>query len=249
MSIHHLFDSWRHQLNRAKAAHTHPSPHFLTQEIEETLFKRVEQLNKSFSSILVLGCPGGLFKELISRKTEQITVASLQVEREQLPFPDQRFDLVVDGFEMHWVNDVPKAFFEVKRILTPDGYYLAGFPAERTLTELRQVLLKTDALLLQGAFPRVSPFLKIQTIGELMLATGFQESVVDHEELEVQYPSLFKLIHDLRAMGETSCFKGASPPFKRNYFSQADVFYKQLFSTPEGKQKATFDIAYLHGKK
>jgi ubiquinone/menaquinone biosynthesis C-methylase UbiE len=44
-------------------------------------------------------------------------------EESSLPFPDGTFDLVLSSQSIHWVNDLPNLFKEVKRVLKPDGAY------------------------------------------------------------------------------------------------------------------------------
>lgn len=247
-----IFNTRLHALKKEKAKHTIAQAIFLAEEIENVLWQRVERLNRPFSSVCVLGCPTGILMHHLTQRYPKILWVDAEnptPTRETLPFQNNSFDLVIDGFGLHWVNDVPKALLEASRIMKPDGLYLAGFLGEHTLKELRQTLIKTDLSFFSGAYPRVSPFLKLQTISELLMAVGFRNPVVDHEELEVHYPSLFKLILDLRRMGETSCFKDHRTPFKRRYFQTAQAFYHELFATTQGKIKATFDCVYFVSEK
>lgn len=241
-----LFDCRLHALKKEKAKHTLAQAIFLVQEIENTLWQRVEQLKRHFDSICILGCPAGYLTQQFANATPNTPYTEAPiVDRETLPFQTSSFDLVIDGFGLHWVNNVPLALLEVSRVMVPGGVYLAGFLGEHTLKELRQVLIKTDLSFFHGAYARVSPFLKLQTISELLMAVGFLNPVVDHEELEVHYPSLSDLALDLRRMGETNCLIGKEAPYRRNYLQKADSIYNELYATQQGKIKATFDCVYL----
>jgi NADH dehydrogenase [ubiquinone] 1 alpha subcomplex assembly factor 5 len=242
-SAQNLFDLRLVRLRKDKAKQTLSAAIFLAQEIETVLWQRVGQLNRSLSSVLVLGCPTGYLAEQVTHLIPNVIYSD--ENRETLPFQDNAFDLVIDGFGLHWVNDLPKAFVEVQRVLRPQGAFLAGFLGEHTLHELRQVLIKTDLSFFSGAYARVSPFLKLQTLSELLMAIGFQNPVVDHEEIEAHYSSLFSLIDDLRNMGETNCLNRPSIPFRRDYFIQADQIYAELYAAPREKIRATFDTVYL----
>lgn len=241
-----LFDRRLHALKKNKAQHTLAEASFLAEEIENTLWQRVDQLKRPFNSVCILGCPLGNFKQQFTNASPNTPYTeALSVDRETLPFQSQSFDLVIDGFGLHWVNNIPQALLEVRRIMAPGGVYLAGFLGEHTLKELRQVLIKTDLSFFSGAYARVSPFLKLQTISELLMAVGFHNPVVAHEELEVHYPSLFELVLDLRRMGETNCLTGKEAPYRRNYFKKADSIYKELYTIRQENIKATFDCVYL----
>jgi NADH dehydrogenase [ubiquinone] 1 alpha subcomplex assembly factor 5 len=45
-------------------------------------------------------------------------------EEEKLPFPDGTFDLVISAISMHWVNDLPGLFADVKVLSATDSCFL-----------------------------------------------------------------------------------------------------------------------------
>jgi NADH dehydrogenase [ubiquinone] 1 alpha subcomplex assembly factor 5 len=56
-----------------------------------------------------------------------------------LPYADASLDLVISSMALHWVNDVPGLLAEARRVLRPDGVFLAAFLGGDTLMELRCV--------------------------------------------------------------------------------------------------------------
>ena len=54
-----------------------------------------------------------------------------------LPYADASMDLVLSSMALHWVNDVPGLLAEVRRVLKPDGAFIAAFLGGETLMELR----------------------------------------------------------------------------------------------------------------
>ena len=76
---------------------------------------------------------------------------------ECLPFPDESVDAVVSCLSLQWVNDLPKAFAEVERILRPDGCFLAAITSGDTLFELRTSLQLAEMERNGGISPRISP--------------------------------------------------------------------------------------------
>lgn len=58
-------------------------------------------------------------------------------EEARLPFEDGSLDLVMSSCSLHWQNDLPAIFAEVRRVLRPDGVFLAAMLGGETLAELR----------------------------------------------------------------------------------------------------------------
>ena len=58
-------------------------------------------------------------------------------EEDTLQFPDGTFDLVLSSVSLHQVNDLPKLFAEVKRILKDDGCFMFAMVGGTSLPELR----------------------------------------------------------------------------------------------------------------
>jgi SAM-dependent methyltransferase len=71
---------------------------------------------------------------------------------------DQSFDLVVSALSLHWVNDLPGALIQIRRVLKPDGLFIATCWAGARWTELRQSLLAAEEEIRGGAANRVSPY-------------------------------------------------------------------------------------------
>ena len=65
-------------------------------------------------------------------------------DEEALPFADGSFDLIVSALSLHWVNDLPGALIQIRRVLKPDGLFIGVALGGRTLTELRQSLLAAE---------------------------------------------------------------------------------------------------------
>ncbi len=66
-----------------------------------------------------------------------IDVKRFCADEEQLPFPSHKFDLVLSSMSLHWLNDLPGVFSQVKNVLKPDGLFVAALLGGNTLKELR----------------------------------------------------------------------------------------------------------------
>jgi hypothetical protein len=72
--------------------------------------------------------------------------------------------------------------------------------------------------------------------------------VVDSDTVTVTYESAFKLMTDLRGMGETNAgLNRRKSPTPRALMVEAARRYAELYSEPDGRVAATFQILYLAG--
>lgn len=165
----------------------------------------------------------------------------------QLPFEKSSFNLVTSIFGLHWSNDMPGMFSQIRNILAPDGLFLCVLPGDRTLRELRECLMEAEAALTDSASLRIDPFGEIRQLGGLLQRAGFALPVVDAELFTVRYASVKSLIDDLRAMGATSSLAAPSQHANRKLFVETERIYKEKHMDPDGKIRATFELVFLSG--
>lgn len=173
-------------------------------------------------------------------------LATLCCDEEALPAAEASLDLVLSNLSLHWVNDLPGAFAQIRRALKADGLLLATMFGGETLRELRSVLIDAEAEVAGGASPRVSPFVDVREAGNLLTRAGFALPVVDTDNLTVTYGDMFKLMADLRAMAETNAVLArAKLPARRSLFLRAAELYAERFTDARGRLVATFQIVTL----
>jgi len=261
-----VFDRIQVRRQRDRAA-PHFSEHdFLFQEIADRLLSRLEDVRRSFSSVLDLGCHNGLVAaylketagkdrfvqcDLSPAMAKTAAPAGMQVlaaDEEALPFAPDTFDLVVSLLSLHWVNDLPGTLLQIRQILKPDGLFLAALIGGESLKELRMAMMQAELELESGASPRVSPLADIRDAGALLQRAGFALPVADLDSLTVRYSEPLKLMRDLRGMGETNAVgdrrKGLT---RRTTLLRTLSLYEEQFRQSDGRVPATFDIIYLTG--
>ena len=199
----------------------------------------------------VPGGPGGIEHvvscELSERMARQIENSGVVCDPEFLPFAEGRFDLVYSNLELHWANDLPGCLLQITRSLKPDGLFLAAILGGNTLTDLRDVLMAAELDVTGGASPRVSPFAELRDAGALLQRAGLALPVVDADEITVTYENLFRLLADLRGMGETNTVRErVRTATRRNIFLRAEL-YLERYPAEDGRIRATFEIIFLHG--
>lgn len=156
-------------------------------------------------------------------------------------------DLVLHMLDLHWRNDPVGQLIQCRRALRPDGLLIAAFFGGETLRELRHALVHAESAVSGGAHPRVAPMGDLRDMGALLQRAGLALPVADTDRQIVTFPDLTTLLHDLRAMGETSALRdrprGAAP---RALFPMAETVYRDTFGQ-DGRLPATFDIVTLTG--
>lgn len=231
---------------------------FLHKRAAEDLAERLEAIPRRFERTLALG-GGGLFSEAVAARPElaarvgrmieaDIAGGQVTLDPERLPIAEGAFDLVVSPLMLHWVNDLPGALVQIRRALKPDGLMLASLFGGDTLTELRLSLIEAESELTGGAGLRVAPFASVQDIAHLLQRAGFALPAADRDVIKVRYQEPMRLIADLRAMGETAALSARSPRgLSRRILARAFALYRERFSDPDGRVRATFEIVTATG--
>ncbi len=259
-----VFDRRLVRLHRDRAAAGFEAHDFLFREVGERLVDRLDDVTRTFPRALELGCRGGELAALLGERggIEQLVQCDLSpamarraarngrptavVDEEFLPFAPESFDLVLSNLSLHWVNDLPGCLHQIRRILKPDGLFLATMLGGGTLEELRAALLEAELAETGGVSPRVSPFAEPSEAGGLLQRAGFALPVVDLDALTVSYPDPFRLMHDLRGMGETNAVRARPSRFtRRATLLRAAADYQARYADGEGRLPATFRIIYL----
>ncbi|MGE4219948.1 MAG: methyltransferase domain-containing protein [Alphaproteobacteria bacterium] len=258
-----VFDRRRVLRHRERAAQRLADHDFLFREVAERLADRLQDVNRRFPVALDLGCHGGALSRLLSARDDIETLVrcdlspamarragppALAADEERLPFADGRFDLIASNLALHWVNDLPGALVQARLALKPDGLFVAAMLGGETLRELRECLLAAEAETTGGASPRVSPFAEIRDAGGLLQRAGFALPVADADRIAVTYPDAFRLMADLRGMGETNAVIESLRGFsRRDTLLRAAALYAERHADPDGRIRATFQVIYLHG--
>jgi SAM-dependent methyltransferase len=157
-------------------------------------------------------------------------------------------DLVIHAMGLHWADDPVGQIVQCRRALRPDGLFLAVCFGGETLTELRQTLAEAEIATLGGLSPRVAPMAEIRDMGSLLQRAGLALPVADRLKKSVTYTDAFALMRDLRDMGETNALADRHRAFaSKALFAHMAALYSDRHGTPDGRVRATFDLAFLTG--
>jgi SAM-dependent methyltransferase len=253
-----IFDRalWRQRL--ARAARAEKPCDFLMNRAAEELAFRLSAVQRGFPRALDLGSPHPAVAETLVAPGRFVVRAApiagalsgenLVVDEEFLPFAPESFDLVVCALNLQFVNDLPGVLAQIRRVLAPDGLFLAAMIGGQSLRELRTCLAQAQEEIEGGASPRVAPFADLRDLGGLLQRAGLALPVADVDAFTVRYAHALDLMRDLRAMGATNALTaGARRPLRRDVLFRACALYQENFADGDGKIRATFEIIWASG--
>ena len=211
---------------------------------------RLNSVSRNFESVLDLGCFDGGFVAPLGARVARVdagcafaaAAGGVQADEDRLPFADGAFDLVVSAGVLDSVGDLPGALTLARRVLRPDGLFLAAFAGAGSLGTLRRVLQEAEG---DRPAARIHPQVDVRSAGDLLMRAGFALPVTDTETLTVRYVSLFSLLRDLRAMGAANVMPGRVP-LRRDMLARAAALFAER-ADADGRTSETFEVITMTG--
>ena len=113
----------------------------------------------------------------------------------RLPFTDGSVDLIFSNLMLQWCEPLVVALAEVRRVLRSSGLFLLSTLGPDTLHELRSAWAQADG------YNHVNRFADMPEVGDALMRAGLMEPVLDVDRIELGYPDVLSLMHDLKAIG------------------------------------------------
>ncbi len=159
-----------------------------------------------------------------------------------LPFTGVAFDLVWSNLALQWVNDLPRALAEFRRVMRVGGLLTFTTFGPDTLREVRCAFARVDG------FTHTNRFADMHDIGDMLLAAGFADPVMDMETLTVTYADPESLLRELKSLGATNVTRGRGHGLMGRHRWQKMLRALDAMRT-EGRLPATFEVIYGHAWK
>jgi NADH dehydrogenase [ubiquinone] 1 alpha subcomplex assembly factor 5 len=250
------FDRVLRRRRRDRCAAGFAAHSVLRDHITGELVDRLADISRRFDDVLDLGCAdGALGRRLALARLVSAdagfafarAAGGVQCDEDRLPFADASFDLIISAGVLDEVNDLPGALTLARRLLRPDGLFLAGFVGGGSLPRLRGALLAADMAAGTGVSPHVHPLVDLRAAADLLVRAGLNLTVTDGERLTLRYRSLAGLLDDLRGAGASNILHArARTPVTRQWLAAAnDAFAGQ--ADADGRISEQFELIYLTG--
>ncbi len=247
---------------RDRFASSYQEAAVLPNEVAERLLERLDYVRLSPAVILDLGAAAGITTRALAERYPQAQVFAADLswallkqqfpsenlhlltgELERLPFANATVDLVVANLSLAWLADPQFCFQELNRILCSGGLLLFSSLGPDTFKELRSAFSNLDC------YDHVAEFIDMHHLGDALLATGWEDPVMDMEMLTLSYEDLADLFQDLRVLGAKNLLNSRCP-----HLMPSSIWKKM--QEQYGAQclanhylPATFEIIYGHAWK
>ena len=176
----------------------------------------------------------GIVSRLFSRNRNYSVCANF----ERLPIGAGNIDMVWSNMSLHWSAEPLAALREFHRVLAPEGLLMFSTLGPDTLGELRSAA---------GA-ARVHAFADMHDLGDMLVAAGFAEPVMDMERVTMVYVDGEALLADLRASGQTCALAGRKRGLAGRRF-RAALTEKLAAQRRGGKLSVSYEVVYGHAWK
>ena len=265
-------DGRRVRQSFARAAGSYASHDFFAREIDRRMQARLDYVKLQPELVLDLGCSqGGSLAGLRQRYGEACVLGVdfspemlLAVERSEkswrrwlplltprgplcaaaeataLPLRSGSAGLVWSNLLLHWLNDPLPALAEAHRVMEVGGLFMFSTLGPDTLKELRLAFNDSDA--------HTQRFADMHDLGDMLIASGFSDPVMDMEVLTLTYDSLPALLGELRASGSRCAMQAR----RRGLFGKKawqSLLARYQVLEQEGRLPATFEVVYGHAWK
>jgi biotin biosynthesis protein BioC len=245
-----IFDARHVRRAFARASRGYAQAAVLQREVEERLLESLDYLDdRQPEVVLDVGCGPGRASLAMRRRWPKARIVALDIalpmlrqvpvregwnplrrpldrvcaDLRALPLAEASVDVLFSSLCLQWVDDLPAAFAEFRRVLRPGGLLLCSTFGTDTLHELRDAFAAADEA------PHVSPFVSIAAFGDLLMQAGFRDPVLDRDVFVRGHPDLQSLMRELRALGATNALRARRRTLTgRARFAAAAAAYEPL---------------------
>lgn len=159
-----------------------------------------------------------------------------------LPLPGVAFDLVWSNLALQWANDLPRVFAEMRRVMKVGGLFTFTTFGPDTLKEIRGAFARVDG------HTHTNRFTDMHDIGDMLVAAGFADPVMDMEQMTLTYADASALMRELKHLGATNATRGRPRGLMGRRRWQRTLALLDAMRQ-EGRIPATFEVVYGHAWK
>ena len=180
----------------------------------------------------------GWWQKLFSGSKQRFLCA----DAEALPLAARSVEMIWSNLAVQWCNDLPATFVEMSRVLKTDGLLIFSTFGPDTLKELRTAFASVDG------YNHVNRFADMHDIGDMLVAAGFADPVMEMEKITLTYTDVKAVMRDLKNIGAHNATVGrATGLMGKAKWAHIVQNYETL--RRDGRLPATFEVVYGHAWK
>ena len=267
------FEIDKRALRRAfnRAASSYDTAAVLQREVCSRMLERLDYIKYKPTRVLDAGCGTGWGTRQLAQRYASAHVVALDIAQgmlhaardksgwwrklfdsgkssyacadvEALPLAASSMELVWSNLTVQWCNDLPATFIELQRVLKVEGLLMFSTFGPDTLKELRAAFDSVDG------YNHINRFADMHDIGDMLVAAGFAEPVMDMEYITLTYHDVKAVMQDLRNIGAHNVTAGrAQGMMGKKAWNTVLKNYDTM--SRDGKLPATFEVIYGHAWK
>jgi malonyl-CoA O-methyltransferase len=243
-----------------RASGTYEGAAVLQSRVAEELLSRLEPFDFSPQRLLDLGAGTGRVTAELKRRYRRSRVIALDLapgmlreagrhqrlfrrferlcaDAARLPLQSGSIDVVFSNLMLQWCEPVDAVFAEVRRVLTPEGFFAFSTFGPDTLQELRRAWAEADS------YSHVNRFLDVREIGDALMRAGLREPVLDVDRTRLTYGDGLSLMRDLKSLGARNATAGRPRSLLGRARLQRVLSAYESFRE-DGQLPATYEIIY-----
>ena len=210
-----------------KKASSYDKYSLIQDEVAQRLCDRLSNITIKPVSILDIGCGTGYLSDMLFKLYPLANITCLDIslnmleeshkknsnlncilsDAENMPFKNNKFDLIISSFTLHWCFEIEKIFFDIYRFLNDKGLFLFTTVGPSTLDELDTAYYEAG-----DSVRHTNYFSDMHTYGDLLLKLGFHDPVMDTEIIVIEYASFRDVLDSLKKTGANTVV-GQEPKF------------------------------------
>ena len=236
-----------------KKASSYDKYSLVQDEVARRLCDRLSSITIKPMNILDIGCGTGYLSNMLFKLYPNANITCLDIslnmleeshkknsslnyvlsDAENMPFKNNKFDLIVSSFTLHWCFEIEKIFFDIHRFLKDKGLFLFTTVGPSTLDELNTAYYEAV-----DSERHINYFSDMHTYGDLLLKFGFQDPVMDTEKIIIEYKTFKDVLDSLRKTGANTVMENISG------YTSKDSYRKLSEAYPINQSNKRYPVTY-----
>ena len=222
-----------------KKASSYDEHSFVQKEVARRLCDRLSNITIKPINILDIGCGTGHLSDMLFKLYPDANITCLDIsynmlvesnrknsnlnyilsDAENMPFKNNKFDLIISSFTLHWCVEIEKIFFDIHRFLKDEGLFLFTTVGPNTLEELGTAYLAIDSE------KHINIFSDMHLYGDSLLKFGFQDPVMDMEKIIIEYNTFKDVLDSLKKTGANTVMHSKPIYISKNSYQMLSKTY------------------------